>query len=292
MIRLRIFGIFALVLSLVLMSPLRDLAMVSFGSDLHSHIVLIPFISAYLIYWKGGKSPLAFKSSPISGALFLIPAAALAGIIIFHGTLLSETDRSAVWAGIYLSCLWSGAFFFLGRPFLKQFIFPIFFLIFIVPLPDAVASGLESGLMAASAIVAQWLFAIAGIPVFRDGQFLQIPGMALEVARECSGIRSTWVLFITSLVVAYLFSSSPWRRSVLVSIILPLGILRNAFRILIIGVLCIRMGPEMIDSWIHHRGGPVFFAISLVPVFLLTLWLRRAEVKSTFAEHAKGKPLG
>ena len=59
--------------------------------------------------------------------------------------------------------------------------------------------------------------------------------------------------------------------------VIPLGILRNGFRILVIGLLCVHVGPHMIDSPIHHQGGPFFFALSLVPLFLLLWWLRRQE---------------
>ena len=56
-----------------------------------------------------------------------------------------------------------------------------------------------------------------------------------------------------------------------------LGILRNAFRIWILAELCLRVGPETLDSPVHHRGGPVFFVVSLVPLGLLIVALRRYE---------------
>ena len=59
--------------------------------------------------------------------------------------------------------------------------------------------------------------------------------------------------------------------------VIPLGILRNGFRVFVIGQLCVHIGPYMINSRIHHQGGPLFFALSLVPLFLLLLWLRRRE---------------
>jgi len=74
--------------------------------------------------------------------------------------------------------------------------------------------------------------------------------------------------------------TSTWRRAVLVAFVIPLGIVRNGFRILVIGLLCVHIGPHMIDSVIHHRGGPIFFALSLIPLFLLLIWLRRSESPS------------
>jgi exosortase/archaeosortase family protein len=104
-----------------------------------------------------------------------------------------------------------------------------------------------------------------------------LPGIVLEVAQECSGIRSSWVLFITSLLASNLFLKRPWRRIVLVAFVIPLAIVRNGFRILVIGLLCVHVGPHMADSFIHRQGGPLFFVLSLGPLFLLLVWLRRQE---------------
>ena len=107
------------------------------------------------------------------------------------------------------------------------------------------------------------MIAATGTPLLREGTVFTLPAIVLEVAEECSGIRSTWVLFITSVVASQMFLTSPWRRLVLVAFVIPLGILRNGFRILTIALLCVKVGPHMVDSVIHHRGGPIFFALSL-----------------------------
>ena len=129
----------------------------------------------------------------------------------------------------------------------------------------------------ASTDVSALLFGLTGTPFWRDGTYIGLPGIVLHVAQECSGIRSTWVLFITSLLASHLLLRSPWRRVALVALVFPLGILRNPIRIVVIGLLCVNIGPHMIDSAIHRRGGPVFFAFSLVPLLLATVWLHRQE---------------
>jgi exosortase/archaeosortase family protein len=118
------------------------------------------------------------------------------------------------------------------------------------------------------------------MPFLRQQTSFQLPGMPLEVAPECSGIRSTLVLFITSLLAGHLFLRSPWRRAALVLAVIPLALLRNGFRIFSIGQLCVNLGPHMINSPIHKRGGPLFFLLSLVPFFLMLLWLRKSEQKA------------
>jgi exosortase/archaeosortase family protein len=74
-----------------------------------------------------------------------------------------------------------------------------------------------------------------------------------------------------------MFLKGFWRRALLVAFVLPLGIIRNGFRILTLGMLCVHIGPQMIDTPIHHYGGPLFFALSLVPLFVLIRWLSRQE---------------
>ena len=101
----------------------------------------------------------------------------------------------------------------------------------------------------------------------------------LLVGPECSGIHSSQVLLITSLLAGNLFLLSPWRRAFLALFIIPLAILRNGFRIFVIGELCVHVSPDMINSWIHRRGGPVFFALSLIPFFIVLAWLRKTELK-------------
>ena len=99
----------------------------------------------------------------------------------------------------------------------------------------------------------------------------------MEVAPECSGIRSSIVLLITSVVAGKLFLRSGWSRLLLVLVVAPISIVRNAFRITVIGELCVNVGPHMIDSFIHKRGGPIFFALSLVPLLLILLIMAHRE---------------
>ena len=155
--------------------------------------------------------------------------------------------------------------------------FPMGFLIFLTPLPDQAVDWMESGSKLASAEVASWFFVLSGTPAFREGTFFQLPGIVIQVAQECSGIKSSWVLFITSLVAGYLFLTKPWSRALLVGAVIPLGVLRNGFRIMVIGLLCVHVGPDMINSPLHRRGGPIFFVLSLVPLALILWLLRRRE---------------
>jgi exosortase C (VPDSG-CTERM-specific) len=180
----------------------------------------------------------------------------------------------------FLCCLAAGGSFFLGRRWMRAAAFPLAYLIFMVPMPDAMADALETASKYASAEVANLLFHLSGTPFLRAGLVFQLPNITIEVAQECSGIRSSWVLFITSILAANLFLRTPWRRFALVAFVIPLAILRNGFRILVIGLLCVHMGPQMIHSPIHNRGGPLFFLLSLIPFFLVLWLLRKGDART------------
>ena len=277
--RFRVRGciVYLILLTLLFIQPLLRLMLYAAHSDLHSHILLVPLISGYLLYIQRGRRSTAYRSS-IAGSVVLggIGIAALAAGIVWRGSA-SINDELALMALAFVSFVAAGGFLFFGSKWMAAAAFPFAFLIFMVPLPDAAVNWLEKASMLASAEAAALFFNATGTPLARSGTVFELPGIVLQVAPECSGIHSSWVLFITSLLASHLFLKNRWRRIVLVAFVIPLGILRNGFRILVIGLLCVHIGPDMIDSPIHHQGGPLFFALSLIPLFLLVCWLRRQE---------------
>jgi len=275
------FIFFTAALIVAFAGPLASLAIHAAGSELHSHILLIPFVAAYLIYIRREQLPKEFYASPgwATVAFIIGLAAVIAGRRegVF-GRSLSQNDYLALMIFSFVCLLAAGGFFLLGRKWMAAAAFPFAFLIFMVPLPDRAANFLETTLELGSTEAANLFFNLTGMPVLRDGTIFQLPTITIQVAQECSGIRSSWVLLITSLLAANLFLKSPWRRLVLVAAVIPLGILRNGLRILFIGLLCVHIGPEMIHSVFHRRGGPPFFVLSLIPLFVLLWWLRRGEM--------------
>lgn len=280
-----------IVLLLVFWKPLAELAVHAASSEIHSHILLVPFIAAYLIYIRREHLTRDCFSSPAWAAIPLL--AGLATLFIGRddgaaGLALSGNDRLSVIAFSFYCFVVACGFLFLGRKWMGAHAFAVVFLIFMVPLPDGVVDWLETGSKLASAEAAALFFQLSGTPVLRDGTIFQLPGMVVEVAQECSGIRSSLVLLITGLLASHLLLKTPWRRAVLVAVVIPLGIMRNGIRILVVSLLCVHVGPHMIHSDIHRRGGPVFFALSLIPLFLLVWWLRRGENKGRSVGRGEG----
>jgi exosortase C (VPDSG-CTERM-specific) len=257
--------------------PLREFVTYAARSDVHSYVLLIPFVTAYLIYirWKHLSREL---SSAWGLALLLAAAGAGALLASLHFAELGQSDYMTLIALSFVCFVIAGTFLFLGSTWARSAMFPLFFLAFMIPLPEAAVDLLENASKEASAEVANWLFLISGTPALRTGTVFQLPGISIMVAKECSGIRSSLVLVITSILAANMFLHTTWRRALLVCAVIPLGLLRNGLRILVISLLCVHIGPQMIHSLIHRRGGPVFFVASLIPLFVMLWWLRRGDV--------------
>src|SRR5438132_13309658 len=251
--------------------PLREFATYARHSEVHSYVLLIPFVTAYLIYirWKQLSREL---SSTWGYALLLAAAGTGALFASLHFAELGQNDYMTLLALSFVCFVIAGTFLFLGSKWARSAMFPLFFLAFMIPLPEAAVDFLENASKEASAEVANWLFLISGTPVLRAGPVFQLPGITIEVAKECSGIRSSLVLVITSLLAANMFLHTTWRRALLVCAVIPLRLLRNGLRILVISLLCVHIARQMIHSVIHRRGGPVLFVASIVPMFAM-LWL-------------------
>jgi exosortase C (VPDSG-CTERM-specific) len=261
--------------------PLREFATYTAHSDVHSYVLLIPFVTAYLIYirWRQLSGELTTSWGP---AAVLAAVGVGAFFASQHFSNLGRNDHMTLVALSFVCFTITGVFLFLGAKWARSAMFPLFFLAFMIPLPEIVVDTLEEASKQASAEVASWLFLITGTPFLRSQTMFQLPGITIAVAKECSGIRSTLVLIITSLLAANMFLRATWRRALLMAAVIPLGLLRNAARILVISLLCVHIGPHMINSVIHRRGGPFFFALSLIPLFAILWLLRRQEIKQQY----------
>lgn len=271
------FGIAAGLLTLAFAKALVQVIQLALRTDLHSHILLMPVVTVYLIWLNRRNTMAPVQRSPMAASV-----AAILGLVVLAGYFaapisFSNVDALSIQAFAYLLLLWATGFLFFGVPLLRQHSFALSLLIFAVPLPDGLVERLTIFLQVASAEASNLTLRLTGMPVLRDGLAFQLPGLRILVAEECSGIRSTIVLFITSLIGSSLFLQRGWSRALFALAVFPIGIFRNALRITVISWLTVNVDSRIIDSALHHRGGPVFFVISLIPLFVLLWWLRRTE---------------
>lgn len=272
---------FAIVLLAAFAHPLIKLINYAAGSELYSYILLVPLVSAYLLYLRRDQLPKNYAADlPLAIVFLTVGFTVVALTYSSIGLTPADNGHLVLLTVSFLCSLVAGGFFFFGRGWMRAAAFPLAYLIFMVPMPDAMADALETASKYASAEVANLFFHLSGMPFLRAGLIFQLPNITIEVAQECSGIRSSWVLLMTSILAANMFLKTRWRRVALVVFVIPLAILRNGFRILVIGLLCVNIGPQMIHSLIHRRGGPLFFVLSLIPFFVVLWWLRKGDVRT------------
>jgi exosortase len=243
----------------------------------YTHILLILPICVALIVldWKAPQ-----PSSRLSvgiGSSLLVSATALAFIVRWKviappaDVQLSGNMLAFVlwWIAAFILCFGTGAF--------RNARFPLLFLLWLVPFPAFLLDPIVTLLQRGSAASAHWLFAVAGVRVEQRGMLLHIPDLTLEVAPECSSIRSSLILLVTSMVVAQLLLRSTWRKIVVVAVAIPLSVAKNGLRIFVIGMLATRVDPGFLTGRLHRQGGVIFLLIALAVIFLIIWILRRGE---------------
>lgn len=268
------------ILALGFSGSLYRLAGYSLRNELYSHILLIPVLSGYFVWLKRhdlpipqpGRSPLAIGLGGIGTLMACVLILAKFGQVALPSDDELFLGTTAAVLLFVATTVWL-----LGKEFARAIAFPLAFLALAIPLPIWARDNVETLLQIGSSHAASAMFQMAGLPVYRDGFVFQLPGTALEVAPECSGIHSTLALLVTSLVAGYLFLRSPWRRATLAALVVPIAVARNGFRVFTLGELCVHLGPQVLDSPIHHHGGPIFFALSLIPFGAALVWLGRSE---------------
>jgi exosortase len=275
--RMIAFLLFCLAPLVIAWDSMNEVSRLVLGNGTFSEAPLIPLVSAFLIYMDRRAIFSRISFGVIPGVAMIAPGLAFIELVRLNVWKLGGMNQCALLIfGILL--VWAGAFgLFFGTHSLRTARFPLLFLIFAIPIPEPILSKVTELLQAGSADVAEWFFKLAGIPYFRKDFVFALPGVTIRVADECSGIRSSLALLITTVLAAQLFLKSTWRKLLLCAVVIPLAVLKNGLRIMTLSVLSIYVNPEFLYGNLHRRGGIVFFAIALVPLVLLLAFLQRGE---------------
>jgi exosortase len=157
-----------------------------------------------------------------------------------------------------------------------------------VPVPGFLMDRIILLLQICSAEVSYGFFKLTGVPIFREGFTFHLPGLSVEVAKQCGGIRSSLVLCIVSILAGHLFLSS-WRRKFILSLwVLPITIVKNAVRIVTLTLFGVYVDPRILDSTLHQRGGIPFFLVALSLLGVVLWFLRRFESRKASIVQMQG----
>lgn len=271
------FMLFMLVTMAAFAAPLEALLRLSYDNDSYSHIVLIPLISGLLIYFERRKIFACVQYNPGAGAMALLAGLACVYAGREHLWASSGTNPLTI-TTLAIVLIWTGGFVgCYGIKSLQAAAFPALFLLLMVPLPDFILNRIVSGLQKGSTEVTYAIFRLVGVPVLKQGFVFSLPGVSIQVARECSGIRSSQALLITSLLAGYYFLRSGWRKLLFCLMVIPITILKNAIRIATISLLSVYVDRGFLTGRLHHDGGIPFSMIAIAMLVPLLWWLQRSE---------------
>ena len=244
-----------------------DLIRLALADERYTHTLVTPGIALALL-WPHRRDLLSSASwAPWAGLSFV----AAAFLLVVFAPALSASLAALVLtlAGLFWACF--------GRHNFVRARFPLFILALMVPWPEALVGAFESFLQRTSAECTHLLFWVTRTPFHREGLQFALPGVTIEVARECSGIRSSNALLLTSLVLGRLFLQASWRRALLVFATIPVTILKNAIRIAALSWLGIYVSRDFLLGELHRQGGALFAALGLLLMIPILFTLIRAE---------------
>jgi exosortase len=268
------FGVLTALSVAIWFRPLISSFALAYRDSEYTHILLIIPVSLTLIFldWRAPEE--SSRLSLIVGTILMALAVGIAAGVRLGVALLPPDERLSL-NMVALVLWWIGAFVFcFGVSAFKRALFPLCFLFWIVPIPQVLLSPIVRLLQEGSAASADLIFGVAGVPVAREGTIITIPGLVIEVARECSSIRSSLMLVVTTMVLAQMLLRSPWRKALVIAVAVPLSVVKNGLRIFVLGMLATRVDPSYLTGRLHHEGGVIYFLIALAAIFLC-LWIAR-----------------
>jgi exosortase len=249
--------------------------------DEYTHILLILPVSLSLIYLERSNLRRKVSYAPVAGAVLAGLSIAIGVVATIHAYRFSEDVSLSIaiaslvmfWIACIVGCY--------GGTIFKSLLFPFLFLFLLVPPPLFLLDRAISYLQSASTEATFTLFKFTGLPVLKSGFLLTFPTLQIEVAKECSGIRSSIMLLLTGLILAHLFLRPLWSKVVFILFIVPFSVGKNAIRIFALSMLGMYVDPGFLYGRLHHEGGIVFFLIALAGLLFLLRILQGLGSKNT-----------
>jgi exosortase len=262
--------------------PIWKLAELGIRDDRYTADLFVPFLCVALVWLKRNTTFCRPQYDPLLGSAFFV---------VGCGAVLVSTKTSLVPADYVLSVRMLAFVLFVVGAFVSCYgnsaaraaIFPLSLMVIMIPIPASLLQHVVVALQTGSAAVSYRLFQLTGVPVMRESSVrFALPGTTIEVAEECSGIRSSLSLFITSLLAGHILLRSAWARSAFSLMTVPVVIIKNALRIVTISCLGVYVDSGFFYGRLHRYSGLPFSLVALCLLAPLLLWFMRVErVSST-----------
>jgi exosortase len=237
----------------------------------YSHGFLIPLISAYIIWTKKDVLRLSAMQPDARGIFILIIGLAL--LILGNVAFEPYTRRFSL-----IFTMLGLIYFLCGSRIARLLVFPVGYLIFMIPIPYIIMKTIAVNLRLVSARITASTLNLAGIPIVREGVNLELPNMTLEVADLCTGILSIVAITALSVLYAYLTQRHILSKIALVVFSIPLAIFSNIFRLIVTVGFAYSFGKKVLGSVIHQFHGTFNFLITIVLLILLGSLIRKIDI--------------
>jgi exosortase len=275
--RIVLYALLVAVTAVIFRLSLETLFRLALDDERYSYIVLLPPITLALVLLRRR----VIFSAPEFCPAIAIPLGAL-GVWMFL-KLHPASNSSELTATIFgVAAIWILGFVFLfGIRSAAAACFPLGILFLIVPPPPPAMSHVAALLQQGSAYSSSVLFGLFHIPAMRQGMVISLPGFDIEVAEQCSGIRSSIALTLASGVASWILLKSVANRIVVVLITVPIVIFKNAVRITTLSTLALYINRGFLFGRLHRYGGLPFSLLDLAIVVPLLLLLRKSEASKS-----------
>jgi exosortase len=248
--------VIALILAALYSSIVRALVSQWWDDANYSHGFVVPLFSGFLI-WRQRAQLRAL--APLGSTLGLPVLLGGIGLRVLGDlgaeNFLMRSSLIVILAGLVL--------FHLGPRVFRIVIFPVAFLLFMIPLPAVVFYAVTFPLQQMAAEQAAWVLDVLGVPVLLDGNVIHLSQISLGVTEACSGIRSLISLLAAAVAGAYLLIPSGWAMVVFVASAVPITILANAGRVVSTGLIGQWFGVEYAAGFFHEVAGLVVYLVAL-----------------------------
>jgi exosortase len=275
-----IFALWLVLCVIVFFQPLTVLVDYSLHSDNASHILVIPLIVVGLLFLDRHKIPGASRVDLPAAVPFALAATLIGALAAMRFGAHSPAGLSFFTISLLLSWV-AGFLAIFGRYTAKAVWFALAFLAFAIPLPEQLLNRFIYTLQLGSTAVAESIFNFSGVPFLREGFVFHLAGWNIEVARECSGIRSSIALVILAVLVAHFSFKKFWTKAVFVFAGIVMMVVKNGVRIAALTLLAKYVDPNFLFGRLHHEGGVVFFLIGLALLLPLYFLLRRVGTSTS-----------
>ena len=225
-----------------------------------SHGFFVPLFSAFIL-WQHRELFARLPARPSWSGLGLLAGAMCVLVVGQMGAELFLSRFSLLLALAGLIVLYFGWAFF------RAALFPWAFLVLAIPIPAVIFNQITFPLQMLASRFAAAVLPLLGVPILRDGNIINLPSMALEVAEACSGIRSLMSLVTLAVIYGYLMEKRIWIRCLLVLAAVPIAVVANSVRIIGTGLLVQYWDPDKAEGYFHASWGWIIFVVSLILLF-------------------------